>query len=300
VPSQPQHDEDEEQHPVKAELANHTEKSRQRRKGDRRPSDMRTSMRLAALTIACLGSVGLRAGQKFEVASVKPNRSGPDTIRRLSVVPGGWRAINLPLITIFAVAHQVQPDQIVGLPSWAMSEAFDITAKVPEGIPVSMDTLRPMLINLLEERFHLKTHVDKRELSVYRLVRLHPNELGPKLLAAEVDCTGRGGAPATPEAIRRMRNCGAGPRSTGVSVHGMPIQTLAALLAPTVGRIVVDDTGLTGNWDLDLEFTSDRTKGADDVSVFAALQEQLGLKLETSRAPVDVIVVDQIDRPTED
>jgi uncharacterized protein (TIGR03435 family) len=64
------------------------------------------------------------------------------------VVPGGWRAINLPVVTIFTVAHPVQPDQIIDMPSWAMSEAFDITAKVPEGIPVSMDTLRPMLIDL--------------------------------------------------------------------------------------------------------------------------------------------------------
>jgi uncharacterized protein (TIGR03435 family) len=275
-------------------------KRRQRDKGLRRPAGMRAVVLLAALTTPCLGSVWLQAGQKFEVASIKPNRSGPDTIRRMSLVPGGWRAINLPLVTIFAVAHQVQPGQIISLPPWAMSEAFDITARVPQGISVSMDTLRPMLIDLLVERFHLKTHVDKRDLSVYRLVRLHPNELGPKLAAAEVDCTGRGGAPATPEAISRMRNCGAGPRATGVSVHGMPIQTLAALLAPTVGRVVVDDTGLSGNRDLDLEFTSDRTKGADDVSVFAALQEQLGLKLEAGRTPVDVIVVDHIDRPSED
>jgi uncharacterized protein (TIGR03435 family) len=237
---------------------------------------------------------------QFEVASVKPNHSGPEGIRTLTTVPDGLRVINLPLATIFAMAHRVQPNQIINMPSWAFSESFDITAKAPVGVQMSLDTFRPMLVELLVERFHLSTHRETRDLQVYRLVRLHDNALGPKLSPAVVDCTGRTAAPTTPDGRAQMRNCGAGPRPTGLSVHGMPVRTLASLLAPTVGRVVVDETGLTGNWDLDLEFTSDNAHGADGVSVFAALQEQLGLKLETGRAPVDVIVVDHIGRPTED
>jgi len=87
----------------------------------------------------------------------------------------------------------------------------------------------------------------------------------------------------------------------GISVHGMPITTLAGLIAPSVERVIVDATGLTGNWDFDLAFVNQvQDANGDAPSLFTALREQLGLKLEAGRAPVDVIVIDRLERPTPD
>ena len=84
-------------------------------------------------------------------------------------------------------------------------------------------------------------------------------------------------------------------------MHGMPIATLASLMGSSAGRVIVDATGLAGNWDLDLTFVDQvQNSNADGPSLFAALEEQLGLKLEPGRAPVDVIVIDRLDRPSED
>ncbi len=97
-----------------------------------------------------------------------------------------------------------------------------------------------------------------------------------------------------------MWSCGAGPVPGGLRVHGMPLLVLGRFLGPVIGRVVVDETGLKGNWDLDLEYTTEQIQGGDGVSPFAAVQEQLGLKLEAGRAPVEVIVIDHLDRPMPD
>jgi len=258
-------------------------------------------MLLAALAMCAssLRSARLAADEpRFDVASVKPNASGPVGNRTLSLVPGGIRVVNLPLSTILWMAHGVQQDQIVNVPSWATSEAFDIVAKAPEGTRPSMDVYRPMLRELLADRFHLQTHHETRELPVYRLLRLRDASLGPKLSPAAIDCTGR--PPETAEGRIAMRSCGAGPVPGGLRVHGMPLLVLGRFLGPVLGRVVVDETGLKGNWDLDLEYTTEQIQGGDGVSPFTAVQEQLGLKLEAGRAPVEVIVLDHLDRPMPD
>ena len=247
---------------------------------------MRVLMLLAALAV----------GQQFDVASVKANRSGPVGNRFLTLVPGGVRVVNLPLSTILWMAHGVQSDQIVNVPPWAMTEAFDITAK---GTGVTVDTFRPMRVNLLADRFQLKTHHERRELAVYRLLRVDEKSLGPKLHEADYDCAAAGTSAArpSPELAARLQNCGAGPRPWGIAVHGMPLRAFTRFVGPVAGRVIVDETGITGNVDLDLEYSADSAEGP---SLFTAVREQLGLKLEAGRAPVDVIVIDHIDRPTDD
>jgi uncharacterized protein (TIGR03435 family) len=164
-----------------------------------------------------------------------------------------------------------------------------------------MTMLQPMLRDLLEDSFRLRVHHETRELNVYRLVRLRADRLGPKLVAApENSCS----APDKKDAaslIAAGRGCSAGPVPGGISVHGMPIAALAGLMAPSVERVIVDATGLTGNWDLDLAFVNQvQDANGDGPSLFTALEEQLGLKLEAGRAPVDVIVIDRLERPTPD
>lgn len=276
---------------------------------------MRTFTALATASVisaATLASPQVSApATRFDVTSVKRNTSGNQGVRTLTLVPGGLRVINLPLATIFGMAYRLQPDQVIGMPSWAVDDSYDIAAKVPQGTPTTIDVMLPMLQNLLADRFQLEIHRESRELSVYRLVRLRDRPVGEKLTRAAADCSGRTPPKAATDA--RLTKCGATARPGLISVHGFPILTLTRMLGAAVGRVVVDGTGLEGLWDLDLEYTPDQVQGnafpvpaqtppgsTDGPSLFTALQEQLGLKLETGRAPVDVTVIDHLARPSED
>jgi uncharacterized protein (TIGR03435 family) len=235
----------------------------------------------------------------FDVASVKPNTSGAAGLS-LGFAPDGIRAVNLPPATMLWMALGVQPDQIIDTPSWASTEHFDINAKVaPGGVFNSATMFRPMLLDLLGDRFQLKMHHETRELSVYRLVRLRADRLGPKLTPAAIDACE---VPTQTDAASLRtptRRCAAGPIPGGLSVHGMGLAALVALMGPSAGRVVVDATELSGNWDLDLTFVDPvQSGGTDGLSLFTAVQEQLGLKLEPGRAPVDVVVVDHLEHPT--
>ena len=237
---------------------------------------------------------------RFDVASVKPNQDGDVLPRNLSLVPGGVRVTNLPLSTILWMSYRVQADQVVEVPSWARSESFDIIGKAPAGVALNMDNVGAMLRDLLADRFRLSTRRELRELPVYALVQQKAGALGPRLKASGTDCLAGapGGAPVAPPPTPPSPSaCGATARPGSVSVHGFPLLTLARLVGPTVGRIVVDRTGLTGTWDLEIEFSADQSDGP---SLFTALQEQLGLKLEAARAPVEVVVIERLERPTPD
>jgi uncharacterized protein (TIGR03435 family) len=237
---------------------------------------------------------------RFEVASVKRNQDGDVLPRNLSLVPGGVRVTNLPLSTILWMSHRVQADQVVEIPSWARSESFDIIGKAPAGVPLNMDNVGAMLRDLLADRFQLSTRRELRELPVYALVQQKAGSLGPRLKASGTDCLAGppGGAPVAPPSTPPPPSaCGATTRPGSISVRGFPLLTLARLVGPAVGRIVVDRTGLTGTWDLEVEFSADQSDGP---SLFTALQEQVGLKLEAARAPVDVVVIERLERPTPD
>jgi uncharacterized protein (TIGR03435 family) len=188
------------------------------------------------------------------------------------------------------------------MPAWGSAERFDINAKVAPGIVFNAMTMfQPMLRKLLEERFRLKIHHETRELNVYRLVRVRADRLGPKLAAAPANACSPPDEKDAASLIAAGRGCSAGPVPGGISVHGMPLATLTSLIAPSLERVVVDRTALTGNWDLDLTFVNQvQDANGDGPSLFTALQEQLGLKLEAGRASVDVIVVDRFERPTPD
>jgi uncharacterized protein (TIGR03435 family) len=260
----------------------------------------------ASLVLAAFVSTASLAAQGparvFEVASIKPNRSDAPGTGGLGFAPAGIIARNLSPATLLTMALGVQPDQVVNVPSWAANERFDVNAKVGPSVVFSPTTMfKPMLLDLLESRFQLRTHHETRELNVYRLVRLRADRLGAKLTPAAIDACE---APARSDAASlraAAARCQAGPVPGGISVHGMPIATLASLLGPSAGRVIVDATGLAGNWDLDLTFVNQvQDANADGPSLFAAVEEQLGLKLEAGRAPVDVTVIDRLERPSED
>ena len=280
---------------------------------------------LCAATVWAQSPPATNTNLKFEVASVKPNTSG-DGRMMIGVQPGGrYTATNMPLRLLIRNAYGIQDFQLVGAPDWADSERFDIIAKaehdigppIPGGPP---SPIQLMLRSLLEDRFKLALHTEKRELPIYALVLARPDgKLGPQLQPTKTDCSalsgarGRGGPPPDPPPPRGGRPaCGVRMMPGQLAAGGFPIGLLAQQLSQSAQRVVVDRTGLTGNYDFDLKWTPDQLpQGAppgapvpaidpNGPSLFTAVQEQLGLKLESTKGAVEVLVVDHVERPTPD
>jgi uncharacterized protein (TIGR03435 family) len=226
--------------------------------------------------------------------------------------PGGRLLLRVTPERLVSVAFRIQMDQVFNAPGWAKSDMYDILVKVRDGVTVNIDTVGPIAREVAIERFQLKTHDETRELSVYLLGRSKTATLGPRLKQAEIDCTlrtpGAMPRPPTEPPLAGLSRCGLTQRAGVINMGGFPIDALVRVLSSTVGRVVVNRTGLEGNWDLDLEYAPDLSAGGavdqsattDRPSIFAALQEQLGLRLEAGRAPVPVVAVDDIRRPADD
>ena len=244
----------------------------------------------------------------FEVASVRPNNSG-EANASIRIQPGGrLTATNQTLRNLIRNAFNVQPFQMIGGPDWMDSDRYDIVAKIADAdldekgmAPGPQFMLRVQ--SLLEERFKMTTHWEMRELPVYALVVAAEGKLGPKLNAHAGDCDrARSGGPPPPGAP--ALNCGTRvnmtPAAAKISGRGITMETFARNLAGGTGRNVVDKTGLAGSYDLELEFTPDQSADNIGPSLFTAIQEQLGLKLDSQRAPVEVLVIDALQKPTPD
>jgi len=235
----------------------------------------------------------------FDVASVKANKTGATQVT--ISWQGGVTLINVPLRAIVQLAYNINtPSRIIGHPDWTNVERFDIQARPPEGMN-AVEQMRPMLRALLEDRFKLIAKIEKRELQSYALVKVRADgQLGPDLKPSTTICKGPRGE-ANPLAIQCGVQGGAGG---GVKLVGVPMGQLAPLISLIVGRPVVDRTGLAGTYDMELRFSGDSIPGAASVdpgapSIFTALPEQLGLKLDAERELADVLVIERIDRPTE-
>ncbi|HZI77856.1 MAG TPA: TIGR03435 family protein [Vicinamibacterales bacterium] len=252
---------------------------------------------------------------KFEVESVKPNKDGgPSSVR---VTPGGMLSVtNNTLRNIIRNAWNITNDQIVGGPAWIDSDRFDITAKASG--PFGQDEARKMLQALLADRFGLVTRNETRELSVYLLVRARKDgALGPQMKKSDLDCAALfASVTAGAKMPDRLPNgnlpCGISVRAAQGLVVGSPasMEQVARNLVGGVGRIVVDKTGLEGYYDFTLNFAPEAppqpgapagpAPDATAPSLFTAMQEQLGLKLEPGRAPIQVLVIDRAERPAAD
>ena len=241
---------------------------------------------------------------RFEAASVKPNLSKePGIMRRPS--PGRVFYSNAPIHTLVEEAYSTRPDRIFGYPDWEEKERFDVTATYS---PDRQRQVRQMLQTLLEERFSLRVHREMRDLPVYELVKARADgELGPGLRASTVNC-----APGADKRTPCRVNFGQG------LIHGVGVpwgngETLGLNIG-VWDRPIVDKTGLRGAFDIDLEWTPDPAQArstdaaaraaavvaATPVSIFTALQEQLGLRLQPARAALEVLIIDRVERPTPD
>jgi uncharacterized protein (TIGR03435 family) len=274
-------------------------------------------MRYAVLAFAAtLAGAGLFAqAPRFEVASVKP--SAPDGQGMLISGPAlsQFTTRNAPLASIVMYAYARPDYQIAGGPDWIRSERFDIVAKYPNGH--SPAQVPAMLRALLEDRFRLRTHVETREAPIYALVTARPDKrLGPELRRTKVDCVAYRKERAKNGEARTNRpgdTCEEGTyregRDRAIWASGTTMGRLASGLASSAGRDVVDRTGLTGEFDVRLRWRPEagmiqaqNAGNADDsaVSLFTAVQEQLGLRLESARGPVEFLVIDAVERPAPD
>jgi uncharacterized protein (TIGR03435 family) len=236
----------------------------------------------------------------FEVASIKPTET-LNAGGTMGFQPGGrFRAVNIPVSGMIAGAYRTEGFlfswQIVGGPDWLSTQRYDVTAKVTSDLeaktPVELFPKMPQFLqSLLEDRFKLRTHRETRQLPTFALVLARKDGmLGPKLQRSTLECFS-GGKP-NPDCKMQFL--------TGHFVaSSVALRAVADLLSNNLERIVVDRTGLTGTFDIDLEWSPDQAT-SDQPSLVGALQEQLGLKLESTKGPVDVLVIDHVERPTPD
>ena len=245
--------------------------------------------------------------QTFEVASVKPNVSNQDGVFR--VTRSRFLAVNAPLKRLIVTAFGLPAFLIVGIPGWAENERFDVDATPPAGVNLrltildngNIQLLPPLLESLLRDRFALRAHYDMREMPVFELVRAHTDRLGPGLRQVVTNCTS-----PTPDEPSPCRFAPAPNRFAAVGIMWGSGGLLTGTLSNAVSRPVIDKTGLSGQFDIKLEWSALTTSQpnqvdqlTDSTSVYVAVQEQLGLKLVTARAPVKVLVIDRIERPSE-
>ena len=249
----------------------------------------------------------------FDVASIKPSNS----VERLSGIqrqPGGRVTItNMTLRTLITFAYQITGYQLVGGPGWADRDAFDVLARLNGnptwGTPGSgfPDPAQQAMQSLLADRFKLKMHREARDMDVYALVLAKAGTPGPALTPSTNDCKAmaeqqRQGkpSPSRPPGTAGPTPCSILGGVGRISFDGFGMPQVANMLIGQAGRIVVDRTRLSGNWQFVLTFTPEGATDSDTPSFFTALQEQLGLKLESTRASVDVFVIDNAEKPTTD
>jgi len=250
---------------------------------------------------------------RFEVASVKPNTSGRVLPSLPVLTPGRTTLTNIGLRQLINITFDIQPSQLEGLPSWAETARFDINATSPGHSTVA--ELLLMVRALLTDRFQLVTRTEKRQMDIYTLVQVSPGSA--KMRASQADC----GAAATtpldqaPPAREGQPRCQILPM-TGrgrVIATGARISNLTNILTNVVGRQVVDKTGVTGPFDLNLTWTpvpgmqpaiagvrAPPPAQPDGPSIFTALEEQLGLRLVSGRGPVEILVVQRLEPPAPD
>jgi uncharacterized protein (TIGR03435 family) len=300
---------------------------------------------LPVVTLTARAQPPAAAAPAFDVVSVKKNTFGGPMLLRNA--PGNIAMFNVPVRQLIRVAYQLQDFQIVGAPDWTNTDRFDIEGRFeppPPGPPQPTPRMLLMLRTLLRDRFGMVAQMETREMPimVLRIARAD-GRLGPQIKPAAADCAalnaaargrgpggppagGRAGSPAldgrgappppgTPFSLGERPACGDRMAFGQLLAGGMPISRLATqILSQLTGRVVVDRTGLTGGYDIDLKWTPTPDQlppgppppgvelppiDPNGPSLFTALQEQLGLKLDTERGPVDVLVIERLQPPAE-
>ena len=246
------------------------------------------------------------SGPAFEIVSIRPN-TGREAMIRTDTEGDRFIGTNVPVRSLIRLAYDVGDYQVVGGPAWIESDRFDVLAKAsramaPMGGPFDgPPELGAMLRTLLADRFGLVLRRETRRLPMFALVTARPDKRpGPQLTASATDCA----------ALFAKRTADADPPPCGIRggygsivLEGIPISRLAASLSGLLNVAVADRTGLSGTFDLDLSWDVDMRPdvgpSATVEALVKALEQQAGLRLERTTGPMDVLVIETVNRPTE-
>ena len=246
---------------------------------------MRISTLLLIVALAGPNALAQSTSPAFEVASIKQNLSGSQNSSNRTAGER-YSASNVSLVSLLRTAYAVQEFQIAGYPAWAETDKFDVEAKMESGAnPLDFPL---MLQKLLAERFKLVVHREPRQTSIYTLVLMKD---GPKFKPG--DPSKCGGS-----------SCGFNASPTEIIGENVSMAQFAARLARSIGTHVVDGTSLNGTFDFKMTWLPDDRfsgRGASaNPTLFTALQEQLGLRLQAGRGPVETLVIDRAEKPVTD
>jgi uncharacterized protein (TIGR03435 family) len=239
----------------------------------------------------------------FEVATIRPGKPDQGKLMGIGMSgrPGRWEGTGVTVQDLILEAYGIEKQRLIGGPKWMESSVWDVIGQASDEQARSYPLLGKRLQTLLRERFHLRMHSEQREMPVFALT---VSKAG-KLTRSKVDCMALIAKDAPASDLPDVCGLGTSPgqplRLIGGSVSmAQLVQRLGSF--PSIGRVVVDRTGLQGLWDFNVAFMPplpDGTESPVAPPIRAALQEQLGLKLESDRAPVEVLVVDQVEMPSE-
>jgi uncharacterized protein (TIGR03435 family) len=231
---------------------------------------------------ALLASAALaQSTMEFEVVSIKPVSPGSEGAET-RILPGGrYVGHNVDIPRLIRNSFLVEDPRISGLPGWARSDTYDIEARTAKGVEIAPGSISRLMLSILESRFQFRFHRETREIPVYAL---------------EVR---KGGLKAKPHAGELTPSMSTNSNSGVVTFKASKasMKDLAAALTRQVGRPVIDRSGVTGDFDFNLEWSSDQA-AEPGTSVFSALQT-LGLRLVPAKGPADFIVIDHVERASE-
>lgn len=309
-----------------------------RERADHARRRMEMTLRALFLALSFAGAVAFpvlsqapgEARPSFEVASIKPNTSGQMGMS-IGIQPGGrFVASGITFRLLMTVAYRVRDFQIIGGPSWTTSDRWNIEARAEEGSippqtgprdPNAPDPIGLRLQSLLEDRFQLKVHRETRELPAYELGVARS---GLKMKLSEDQTPYRPPSkddpPAGPPIVKPGAPMRRGSMLVGMGnleANGVEFASIVQMLSQQVGRTIIDKTNLKGLYDIKLEWAPEARQGPTPLgplpagaepsqasgpsgpSIFTAIQEQLGLKLESTKGPVEVLVIDSVQKPSE-
>ena len=241
----------------------------------------------------------------FEVASIKRNRSGSDMAEGGSQPGGRVNARNVTLVNLMIMAYAMPPDRIEGGPAWAASDRFDVAGVGNRNVSVA--ETRQMMQNLLADRFKLKTRIEPRDRPVFDMaIARDDGRLGAQLSSSS-DCAGQPPRESLPPASAPpdLTKPACGTIAFGGNVfrgHGVALAQIAGSLSNFAGRPVKDRTGLDGLYDFELKWSrpAENPNPSDPPEFVTAIREQLGLKLDAVRGPIDVLVIVSAEQPSLD
>jgi uncharacterized protein (TIGR03435 family) len=235
-------------------------------------------LKLAVMAIAAQ----LACGQTFDAASIHRNRGGSQNTQIDTSGAGRLTITNASLKTLIRNAYGVLSFQLDNEPAWLDTEMYDIQATTGTTESISSESLKLLLQNLLAERFALQVHWETRESTVYALLL---DKGGPKFQPGTAEHPGM--------------NTQKGPERVTMTGTAQTMAVLTSNLGNQLGRFAVDKTGLSGVWDFTLSWDRQATADSTGPSLFTALREQLGLRLEAQKGPVEILVIDRADHASE-